>query len=432
MIAFVSLFLGLVAGPQVVQVAVSERVAAVELRLDGEAVARLTGKPWKAEIDFGVGLTTHQLVAVAFDRFGAEVDRALQQINVPRPANETEILLGGWRDGRPHHARLIWHSRQLLDPESITVSLDGRELAVADPGRIELPPVDAQAMHFISAELVFPGNERSTAQAIFGGRYGEQVESELTAVPVLLDGRRLKTPRQGQGWLRRRDGGALRVVAVENDAAQLFIVRDEATLPALGRLLRQLRAEQGRAYRRLGLEMEDRQFLTSSRAVVTEHADLAYELYPISRGFGLEEVALPEALAHFEVDRRTTTVQRLSDAVAVAGVRAAAGGRRRAVLLVVADCAQPSGRWSGEAVRRYLAELRVPLEVWTTERPGRGGDGFCRNAWQLVDTDTYGAALARLRRRLRKQQILWVQGSHLPHQVVLAEGVAAREVARID
>ena len=432
MIAFVSLFLGLVTGSQVVEVAVAERVATVELRLDGAAVARLAEGPWRAEVDFGDELTTHELVAVARDRAGAEVARAVQQINVPRSAHEVEILLEGWRAGRPSRARLIWHSRQLLDPESIAVSLDGRPLPVEDPARIELPPVDAASIHFISAELTFPGDQRSTAQAIFGGRYGEEVESELTAVPVLLEGRRLRRPEEAAGWLRLPGGAAPRVVAVEEDAAQVFVVRDEEARPALNRLRRQLRAEQGRAYRRLGLAPPDRLFLMSARAVVTTHAELDYELYPISRPFGLDEVALPEALARFEVDRPTTTTrQHLADAVAVAGVRAATGGRRRAVLLVIDRCDQRSGRWGGDAVRRYLAELRVPLEVWTTNRPDAKAGGFCRDARWLVNVDTFAAALSRLRRLLKRQQILWVEGSHLPRDITLAATAPAADVAQL-
>jgi hypothetical protein len=429
-ITFVSLFLGLVSGPQIVEIAVAERVATVELRLDGKVVAVLSGKPWKAEVDFGPDLRTHELVAVARDGVGAQVGRARQQINVPRPAAEAEILLEGWHGGRPRTARLIWTSRQFLEPESIRVALDGRDLEVEDPGRIELPPVDPQSMHFITAELTFAANQRSTAQSIFGGRYGEKAESELTAVPVLLKRRRLEQPEESSGWLRRPSGEPLRVVAIEDDPAQLFIVRDDDALPTLRQLDRALRSDRGYGYRRLGLEAEDRLFLMSARAVVTAHPDLDYQLYPISRAFGLEDVALPEALSRFRVEVEATTEQRFSDAVAVAGVRAAAEGRRRAVLLIVSRCGEQSGHWTGNGVRQYLAELRVPLEVWTTQWPNPDNGGFCRGARHLINTESYGGALSRLRRLLKRQQILWVEGSHLPREIVLAENAPATEVVQ--
>jgi len=413
-----------------VEVAVAERVATVELMLDGELAGRLSGEPWKTEIDLGTGLMTHELVAVARDRACTELGRAVQQLNVPRSPAEVEILLDGWRGGRPRYARLIWHSRQLVEPESITVALDGTVLEFGDPEQIELPVVDPQSLHFISAELVFPGNHRSVAQSIFGGRYGEEVESELTAVPVLLDRRRLERPEEARGWVERPGGAALRVVAVEDDAAQLFIVRDDAALPVLRRLDAALKADHGNGYRRLGLEVDDRLFLTSARAVVSKHPDLDYELYPISREIGLVEAPLPEVLTRFRVGGEVTTEQRLSDAVAVAGVRAAAGGKRRAVLLVVSHCGERSGHWTGEEVRRYLAELRVPLVVWTTVWPNPRNGGFCAGARHLINSESYGGALSRVRRLLKKQQILWVEGSHLPREVVLADSAPATEVVQ--
>lgn len=46
MIAFASLFLGLIVGVVPVTVVVVEAVAAVEFELDGESVGRLERKPW--------------------------------------------------------------------------------------------------------------------------------------------------------------------------------------------------------------------------------------------------------------------------------------------------------------------------------------------------------------------------------------------------
>ncbi len=426
MIAFVTLFLGLVTGNQIVEVAVSGNVASVELRLDGELVGSLGAEPWKTELDFGRELMTHELVAVARDGAGVEVGRAVQQLNVPRSPIETEILLDGWIGGRPRYARLIWRSSQLLEPESIAISLDGKALATDDPGHIELPEVDRESLHFISAELTFPGNLRTTAQSIFGGRYGVEVEAELTAVPVRPGRRRVGSGEEAGDWLRRPSGEALRVVAVEDDVAELIVVRDEAALRGLRRLAVTLKRRRLRGDKRLALSPQDRLFLLSAKAAVAVHPEVDYALYPVSRD--LAEASLPEALSVFGLSDETSTRQRLSDAVAVAGVRAAAGGRRRAVLLVVADCAARSGSWSGEAVRRFLAELRVPLVVWTTRPLDRAGGGFCRGATPLKDSRRYLSALNDLRKLLEKQQILWVEGRYLPREIMLADDARDKEV----
>ena len=85
MIAFASLFLGLVYGVETVQVVVGEAVVAVELRLDGEAVRVLRQPPWRAECDFGSELAPRLLEAVAFDAADRELGRASQWLNLPQP-----------------------------------------------------------------------------------------------------------------------------------------------------------------------------------------------------------------------------------------------------------------------------------------------------------------------------------------------------------
>ena len=61
MIEFSTLFLGLVGGPQVVEVAVDNRVAAVEMRLDGEQIGRLEEAPWRLAIDLAPGASVRWL-----------------------------------------------------------------------------------------------------------------------------------------------------------------------------------------------------------------------------------------------------------------------------------------------------------------------------------------------------------------------------------
>ncbi|MEE8278740.1 MAG: hypothetical protein V3R89_08485, partial [Thermoanaerobaculia bacterium] len=47
MISFVSFFLGLLLGPQTVEVAVTDGVAAVRLELDGRIVGTMEAAPWR-------------------------------------------------------------------------------------------------------------------------------------------------------------------------------------------------------------------------------------------------------------------------------------------------------------------------------------------------------------------------------------------------
>src|SRR5204863_4406612 len=65
------------------------------------------------------------------------------------------------------------------------------------------------------------------------------------------------------------------------------------------------------------------------------------------------------------------TYQRLTDAVAAAGLQAAAGSRARAVVLVLGPDPKDESAYRVDEVRRYLADLRVPLLVWNTGKPSR-------------------------------------------------------------
>ena len=75
-IAFASIFLSLVFGPQKVEVVVSDDVAIVELHLDGSFVNSLTAPSWSTLIDLGSRLEPHHLEAIAFDGDKAELARA--------------------------------------------------------------------------------------------------------------------------------------------------------------------------------------------------------------------------------------------------------------------------------------------------------------------------------------------------------------------
>ncbi len=85
MIEFLSLFMGLVSGVQHVELKVEERVVAVELMMDGRQIEVLRSAPWRADLDLGDGLVPHELVAVARDGAGGELERIRQWINVFGP-----------------------------------------------------------------------------------------------------------------------------------------------------------------------------------------------------------------------------------------------------------------------------------------------------------------------------------------------------------
>lgn len=86
MIEILTLFAGLVSGPQIVSLEVEEPVAAVETRLDGRRIGRLDREPWTLGLELGDGLLPHRLEAIARDAMGRELGRDQRWINVMTPA----------------------------------------------------------------------------------------------------------------------------------------------------------------------------------------------------------------------------------------------------------------------------------------------------------------------------------------------------------
>ena len=116
MIEFVTLLLGLVAGIQTIEVSVDDRVARVEMLLDGQTIGRLEESPWLVDCDFGQ-LAPHELEAVAYDSSGRETARTSQWVNLPRRRTEVRLSVSRSTDGKPT-ARLIYSALDFAAPKS--------------------------------------------------------------------------------------------------------------------------------------------------------------------------------------------------------------------------------------------------------------------------------------------------------------------------
>ncbi len=447
MIEFVTLFLGLASGPQVVEVAVGEPVAAVELRLDGRAVARAEEPPWALEVDLGAAPLPRRLEALALGGDGAELGRAVQWVNLPRAAAEARLLVERDPEGRPVAARLSWESRASARPTHVAVTLDGAPLAVADARRFPLPPVDPERFHVLQARLRFSDEVWAEAVAGFGGGYMDTSGTRLTALAVSVDGRaRSYGPRQFQQVLRKA-GEPLRVVAVERGLADLVVVRAGAVVEAVsgleglsgggayggvgslnpvsvgdaGPVVSGAVATGGDRVRRVAALAEDERLrLLVPRTKEVVRQVLRMELFPTSPEIAPEQGGFRWALGLEIALPGLEGGERLADAVAIAGLHAAAGNRRRAVVLALAGDAVDASRYGTGEVRRLLEALRVPLVVWRFGEPVADD-----RRWGTVETIADERGLVRavrgLQKELDRQRVVWLEGEHLPSEIELPE-----------
>lgn len=476
MIAFVTLFLGLVAGAQVVELAVPADVAAVELRLDGETVATLDGPPWRAEVDLGQQLLPRRLEAVGHAADGDPLGTVEQWINMPASRQTGELLLERDERGRVAAARVLWQSVEYARPGRITVRLDGEELPVVDD-RVAIPPHDPGVAHVLSAELEFPDGQTVRDHRLFGGAYGEETQTELTAVALEVGrSRDLRRLRQAEGLLTA-GGRPARLAALDRGGFDLMVVAGRSAVRELGRLRHSMALLAIRSWNaplesasqapdvHAGMGRGDQLLFVRPIARLVSSGTRPYALFDISQPITSKDGGIPFLLTH-----RGTFLdlpgepQRVADAVANAARYAVGTGRARAVLLVLGPDSEDHSHWSPDTVRRYLAAVGVPLRVWyldtrvdvmsSFERKeaeeekaaakrlaaeGTGAEPLTHEqqiarveaSWggPVVSLATAGEmidAAERLGRELDAQRVVWIEGSWLPQEVELAPGRRAR------
>ena len=428
MVSFVSLFLGLVVGYQTVTVKVADPVESVEILIDGRAATVIEGPPWQGGIDFGPALVPHELVAVAYDGDGRELDRARQWVNLPRPLAEITLLLEQDADTGGSVVQVSWESLTGEAPSRVRAIFDGRPLAVEDPRSIPLPDYDPAELHFLRVEMEFGGILASSAEITFGGTYTDNVNTELTAFPIRFAGRKKRQPTTEslQSVFSAR-GQPLRVTAVEKGQVEMLIVRDRGAWEALRRVMSEVYSRalnsnttgfQRRSWFRPDREAWQKWAFQFIWPVARRHdmGDGPYDLFSNSAKLSGGSASLHGWLVTFEQPPEYQGSQRLADAVAIAGVAAAGTNRRRGVLLVLGGDPEDSSEVRPDRVRHYLASLGVPLFVWTTH-PDTSGSGPWGEAVDVSNSRLLQRATGNVLDALERQRIVWLDGIHLPQQI---------------
>jgi hypothetical protein len=444
MITFASLILALVVGVHPVEVLVADEVARVEIRLDGEVVGVLEGEPWALLCDFGPELEPHLLEARALDSSGRELGWAQQWINVPRRSAEAGIVLDQGGEGEGAIAHLTWDSLSGHEPQAVDVTFDGTPLVVESPHEIRIPPFDQDQIHFLRVEIQFPGGSEAVVETTFGGIYADQVNTELTAVPIVVDQpKKLPTGGEMEGWFVDGDQ-PLQVLAVDRGSSEIVVVRDlEAQIDLEQMTSDFLRQRRSYSNNRLSrpptnrdllraaatLEQDQRLRFISSFSQRYEREGYGLRLFPPSPDFSRQDGGLLWLLNRSKPPLLPLGEQRLAEAMAAAAISAAMQNRRRAVVLIIGDKVSDSSQLAPNQVRGYLSSLRVPLAVWTT-----GGEIGSDSAWgpatSISSLGRLEKAFSDVKRELGSQRIVWLEGIHLPQSIALsaaAKGIRLAE-----
>ncbi len=418
MITFISFFLSLVVGPQIVEMDVAPSVARVELLLDGEIVASLYSVPWRTQIELGTQLKPHHLEAVSFDSQGLEIERVDQWINLPRPRTELKLVLET-ENSPPREARLVWQSLDAQQFNRIRVTLDGMPLTFDASGRIPLPPLDSSGRHLLQVEIAIESKILRT-ETLIGTRSADSISSGLTAIPVVWKKRQLPSVENLDNSFSR-SGQRLKVATVEKAPSDILIVQDQS--PEAHKKLTRLRAGVAKSKKWHGLRPNDR-LIAIFPQIDESPSTVNVNFFPATLNITTDETSsykygvfnsIPSTLMDADPAH-----QRLSDAVAVSGLRAAAGSRPRVVLLILAGKGHDQSQHSVESVLHYLDLLRVPLVVWSVDRK-RDKTGPWPEVKDIGKSQYLMREIRELRSLLDSQIIVWVEGIHPLHEIELTK-----------
>jgi len=348
---------------------------------------------------------------------------------MPRPPAEAKILLERDASGRVKAATIAWQNLMGEQPTKITVSFDGKPVAVDAFRRVAIPSYAPEVSHILTVELEFESGMSSRDDLAIGGGAGEEAKSELTAVPVRRIARRKLEPKAFQGVLRVRDR-PLQVASVEEGGASLWIVRDESALEAFSRL-RGGGAPLGGMFApsALPLKKGDEVRFLWPRPRGVDGAAMPTALFPSSQLFDRSGGGLAYLLGQIANTEPAGLFPMYTDAVAVAGLNAFESFGRRAVLLVLSGSSPDLSTYKPPVVRRYLEILRVPLFVWSLDAEPAG-----ESPWGMVEavgtSRGLRAAYTRLRESLDSQAIVWIEGRYLPQEISLDPSATGLELLK--
>jgi hypothetical protein len=410
-LVFLTLFLGLISGPQRVDLQPGRGVTSIHILLDGKQVAALQHAPWSATVDFGPSIAPGDLVAIAYDAHGDELARTSQTVNLPRPFADFVISVKNDAKGTPVSAELRWEHLQGAKPVKSSLKLDGKTVTLDADLRAKLPRLDVNQPHVLAASMQFEDGFVPRRELVIGGGVGDTADALLTPVAVRLPPRQPEQSNPSDCFLS--GGSPVRVSAVEKGEAHVIVVVDpdprdttkvidprlSPGITGFGHVdTQKMFSLPAGTWLQLLWCIAERYKTTSNTSAV---------MFPPSTYVDARAGGLMWFLTRAYSGRFDENAPRMfADAAGVAGLDAITGGNRRAVIVVL-DHQKDGSSHDPASIRAYLSSIGVPLYVWsvTGPRPELAG-------WGEIDDISSPAklkvAVDRLRGDLETQRVAWL------------------------
>lgn len=401
-LAILTFPIGLVVGEHDFEVDLGPSRAPAALMLDGLRVCSLSGGTNRCTVDLGPDPGVRLVELVRYDNSGTVTARDHRWLNRPGQEAELNFQFTPRDPDGVCRGRVVWLHPDKLGPSLLLIQHDGRSLRINDDGgSFAYPCRDPAAPNLLTASAIFPDGRRAEAVSLTGG-YGGHEGVAMTAVPLV------DTDAEATDCRSLANTPGINVESAEVSGFEIVFVLD----PSAG--YRGLLSSAGKRYdvnsswRRVDASLwdADRMWIVMPDSILSR-----MDAYGSDSEKGLRSTSGKlEWLTHlfsaanvpFKGDLR------LADAVAASGLVAAAGPRRRAIVLILGNHAdRDSSLFTPAQARAYLEDIGVPLQVLRIGKPR--DDGWPEGDRVLTMRDL-AEALEGLKRGIDRQCVAWFRG----------------------
>jgi hypothetical protein len=408
--------IGLVVGEQTIEVDLGPSGEPASLYLDSEPVCRLTASIPRCQVDLGETPDVHLLELVQRNGEGEIIASARRWVNRPGQEAELSIRLDRAPSIGVCTGRVQWFHPDKADPIVLEVTDDGRPLLIGgDRHSFQFRCADSDEPRVIGGSAIFPDGRRAEAVAV-SDTFGCRTETSLTSVPLVAAGQEVDpcsavASALGDGFETVENSGFEVVFVLDPSANSQYLMSSgwsKVRLPT-GSTVKVNPDYFRDQLRGGGAEAKD----SWNRAVGSlTAAEKMWHVLPDNRlqrvnGFSRGKDAW--LLLLFQLGSiEAVGTPRIADAVAASGLVAAAGPRRRAVVLILGKkSGRDASEFSPRQAQDYLAEVGVPLFVL---RSGKPQDDGWPGGVQIKNMEAMAAALNGIRNTLNQQCVVWFEG----------------------
>jgi hypothetical protein len=394
--------IGVVVGEHTIEVNLGATDEPAELFLDGEKICDCGGKVNACTVDFGAEPAIHLVELLRRNENGTVVARAYRWFNRPGQEAELDFLFKPRTERNGCGGQVVWLHPLKQDPAFLDVEHNGRRLRISEDGRsFAFPCPDAATPNLLAASSVFPDGRRAEKVAALGS-FGDREGVAMTAAPLVT------TNRQRASCDTVKEHLVTLPASVESSGFEVVFVLD----PSAGYrgLLSSSRSRfsGGNAWRRADASLFDAERIWFVRpddklSRINGFAGNTRMGFESSSGKN-DWLGNLFAAATLPFDDET----RLADAVVASGLVAAAGPRRRAIVLVLGDRAErDASQFTPAQARNYLSEIGVPLHVL---RIGKIRDDGWPLGTRTLTLPDFAKALESAKAELDRQCTVWFRG----------------------